>query len=224
LLAAVTLDGRLTVWDVAEGRERVSRLVPGASSAAPRAGPWAWPALEFMPGGAEVLVIENDPKQGCVVSRWEWETGATRWVIGLSGSFERRGRPLLSPDGRVAAVPTVPPSPPAWVARLVAWLERWTGPGVLYPGVAGETHLVAAGDGSPLGRVPSARQMAFSPDGRLLATLSADEETNLNRVVRIWDVPPHKPLTWFLAGTALVACPLAWLARRRTRRLRRTLT
>lgn len=53
----------------------------------------------------------------------------------------------------------------------------------------------------------------FSPDGALL--LVAD-----NRGLIIWDVPPRKPLTWFLAGAALWALPLVLLTRR-TRRIDR---
>ena len=36
----------------------------------------------------------------------------------------------------------------------------------------------------------------------------------------VWDIPPRKSLTWFAAGAALLALPIAFLARRRVRRLR----
>jgi hypothetical protein len=58
----------------------------------------------------------------------------------------------------------------------------------------------------------------YSTDGRFLAiSFAQDEEFHLH----VWDVPPRKPLTWFAAGAVLLILPLAWLARRRVRRLRR---
>jgi hypothetical protein len=53
----------------------------------------------------------------------------------------------------------------------------------------------------------------LSPDGRTLAVQRED------LAIELWDVPPRKSLTWFLAAAALLALPLAWLARRRVRRL-----
>ena len=53
----------------------------------------------------------------------------------------------------------------------------------------------------------------FSPDGRLFA------EATLTGV-RIWDIPPRKPLAWCATGSALLALLLAGLARLRLRKLR----
>jgi hypothetical protein len=54
----------------------------------------------------------------------------------------------------------------------------------------------------------------FSSDGRLLAAqVGAD--------VRVWDMPPRTPMTWFPAAAVLLALPVAALAHWRTRRLRR---
>jgi WD40 repeat protein len=53
----------------------------------------------------------------------------------------------------------------------------------------------------------------FSPDGKVFAF-------NDGRMLRMYDLPPHKPLAWFFTGTALIALPIALLAWRRTRKLR----
>jgi hypothetical protein len=40
-------------------------------------------------------------------------------------------------------------------------------------------------------------------------------------VVDIFELPPRKPLTWFVLAAAVLALPFAGLAWRRSRRLRR---
>jgi hypothetical protein len=39
--------------------------------------------------------------------------------------------------------------------------------------------------------------------------------------VEVWDIPPRKSLTWFVAGAALFALPAVVIARRRVRRFRK---
>jgi hypothetical protein len=56
--------------------------------------------------------------------------------------------------------------------------------------------------------------MKFASDGRTLAIRG-------DGIVRLWDIPPRKPLAWFLAAAGLLAMPVAWLARRRARALGR---
>jgi hypothetical protein len=62
--------------------------------------------------------------------------------------------------------------------------------------------------------------MAFRwfPDGRTLAIMPDPEHPT---VWDLWDIPPRKPLGWFALGAAILALPLAGLAWRRSRRLRR---
>jgi hypothetical protein len=45
-------------------------------------------------------------------------------------------------------------------------------------------------------------------------------KSGLNNSWEIWDVPPRKSLTWFVAGAAFLALLIALLAWRRTRKLR----
>jgi hypothetical protein len=64
-------------------------------------------------------------------------------------------------------------------------------------------------------RPPKQAWRAYSPDGRSFAAL--DTAGN----IAIWDLPPRKPLGWFALAAGVLALPIAWLARRRVRRLRR---
>ena len=58
-------------------------------------------------------------------------------------------------------------------------------------------------------------QLLWSPDGAAL--ISKDRST---QTATLWDIPPRKSLTWFAAGAALLALPIALVAWRRTRKLR----
>jgi WD40 repeat protein len=64
--------------------------------------------------------------------------------------------------------------------------------------------------GSPYGLV-------WSPDGTSVAAASFSYERG---TWCLWDIPPRKSLTWFAAGAAMFALPIAMIARRRVRRLR----
>jgi hypothetical protein len=57
----------------------------------------------------------------------------------------------------------------------------------------------------------------FSSDGRTLVV----QDSITGGALRVWDIPPRKPLAWLLAAAGLLALPVAWLARRRARALRR---
>jgi hypothetical protein len=55
----------------------------------------------------------------------------------------------------------------------------------------------------------------LAPDGRMAINARQDGQ------LEFWDIPPRKPLTWFALAAAVLALPLAGLAWRRSRRLRR---
>jgi WD40 repeat protein len=75
--------------------------------------------------------------------------------------------------------------------------------------------LIDTDTGRQVARVPGLREPVLSADGQTLAA-QRDDGT-----VELWDIPPRKPLSWLAVVAALLALPLAWLARRRVRRLRR---
>jgi hypothetical protein len=65
--------------------------------------------------------------------------------------------------------------------------------------------------------------MRWSPDGQFMAIGDHRDPTNPEggREWQLWDVPPRKSLIWFALAAAILALPIAWLARRRVRRLRK---
>jgi hypothetical protein len=212
LVAIVTRDQNITIWDAAAGQERVRRAIRGEPV--------------FTPDGADVLVVTNDFRPGIGpgpagrnflgwgLSRWAWATGEHRYRDVRPGAGESAaGPPLVSPDGRVAAVPTRRSWPPDWAVPIGQELKRWTGLDWLDARMDERIRFVTTADAHSLGTVPTAKQSAFSPDGRLLAALYPDEEHSHWRVVKVWDVPPRTPLSWLLGSAALVALPAAWLAR-----------
>jgi WD40 repeat protein len=63
-------------------------------------------------------------------------------------------------------------------------------------------------------RFPNAAEAMYASDESSIATL-CDRGT-----LALWDLPPRKPLGWFALAAGILALPIAWLARRRVRRLR----
>jgi hypothetical protein len=61
------------------------------------------------------------------------------------------------------------------------------------------------------------RDVGWAPDG---GSLAVQDQADPN-LWHIWDMPPRKPLPWFALAAAVLALPLAGLAWRRSRRLRR---
>jgi hypothetical protein len=60
-------------------------------------------------------------------------------------------------------------------------------------------------------------ELRWAPDGRSFAVPNPPDAN----LWHVWDVPPRKPLTWLALAAAILALPLAGLAWRRSRRLRR---
>jgi hypothetical protein len=80
--------------------------------------------------------------------------------------------------------------------------------------VIGEIRSQGLPLGSDFGRLPS-MNVRWSADGKL----GAVHESGTHEF-SIWDIPPRKSLTWFAAGAAILALPIAFVAWRRTRKLR----
>jgi hypothetical protein len=70
-------------------------------------------------------------------------------------------------------------------------------------------------DGASLGNVPG--YLLHWIQGRSAVATNDEEQSE---VWRIFDIPPRKSLTWFAAGAALLALPIALVTWRRTRKLR----
>jgi WD40 repeat protein len=58
----------------------------------------------------------------------------------------------------------------------------------------------------------------WSPDGKVIGAFSGTGYPAEG--IALWDIPPRKSLTWFTAGAAVFALPIAMIARRRIRKLR----
>jgi WD40 repeat protein len=141
----------------------------------------------------------------------------TVWDVSTAGQVARFQVPdqvvITDPDCRFLVCDHWNPKP-NW---LTDWLEQYglsIDKFTFEPGA----NIHDAATGRHLGRVTGRLiDAAWSADGLLLATL--DDQA---RYVRVWDVPPRKPLTWFVAGSTLFAAALGWLARRRARLIRAT--
>jgi hypothetical protein len=73
-------------------------------------------------------------------------------------------------------------------------------------------------DGHTIGRVGGVRGGShpwLSPDGKTLAVQRPDFE------IELWDTSPSMPLGWFVLAVGVLALSIAWIARRRVRRVRR---
>jgi WD40 repeat protein len=116
---------------------------------------------------------------------------------------------IVSPDGRILVTPDDRVDNP-----VLRWAEEHLIS--LLPGYSTERmKLLDLSSGQVMATLPAGSMIIFAPDGRTLAVLGNDN------ILRLWDIPPRKPLAWFLAAAGLLALPPAWLARRRARALRR---
>jgi WD40 repeat protein len=168
--------------------------------------------VEFLPGGESLLVLQFTGNGHWSINRWDRATA----------SFRYHGYDLwhpitvvtmqLSPNGRVVAAPvgegakSIHPKLRPILNGLglgsfadIPWSE--------------ELLLLNSENGRVLGRIPDTREVVFAPDSKTACSVS-------NREIRVWDIPPRKSLTWFATGAALLALPIAFVARRRVRRLR----
>jgi WD40 repeat protein len=119
----------------------------------------------------------------------------------------------FSPDGRVFALGGVlPPALP-----LKEWADRLGVRGPFeFPGRQSVIRLLDVHSGRWRGDIPAQiPSIGWLANGTALATLDDD-----SMGVRVWDVPPRKPLVPLTVAAAVWAIPLAVLARRRVRRLR----
>jgi WD40 repeat protein len=178
---------RIRLWDVRMLRERaVMRGVTGEIT-----------SLVFAPGDAVLLVAHHNPdglegERNAAVARWDLPAGALAAVQRVDGDWV-----AFAPDGR----------------RFESW-SRPAGLLLLSPdgetsvstgGRGGEVHLPGGEDGQPL---PDAfYPVAFSPDGKRLATGTGRSETvalwDVRTRARLWTLGPVENVTeWELQSPA----------------------
>jgi hypothetical protein len=192
---SATLGFDYVCWDIADGRERWS-VRDLCQCLAPTTG-GRWLVMSNLnsaasPYEAVILNINN----GTVVNRVELEPEG--W---LTRAGPDMGTLLIGSPRRLG------------LDVLWDWLAR---PGLMgpRPGSTGHVDLVDAATGRRVFSFPGG-DSAYSADGQSLAVLDSAD------VLTVWDIPPRKPLMWFVVAAALLILPLVWLARRRVRKLRR---
>jgi hypothetical protein len=97
--------------------------------------------------------------------------------------------------------------------RLGQWMEK-AAPWLGVHAASGRIRLLDIFTGGTICVFPGGGgEGSFLPDGSVMLERRG--------IIQIWDIPPRKPLTWFACAAVVIALPLAGLAWRRTRRLRR---
>jgi WD40 repeat protein len=127
------------------------------------------------------------------------------------GEFDLGNKENLSgagPDGQTVLVFS---QTPVGLNAMWWWLANHRLPGPK-PAPPNHVDLLDTATGERLHSFPTG-YTAYAPDGQSLAIIPQYQDG----VVELWDVPPHKSLTWFAAVAAGLAVPLAALAWRRSR-------
>lgn len=86
-----------------------------------------------------------------------------------------------------------------------------------FPESHSECHFYSIRSGRHLGEIPG-WDLHRSPDGRSVAVYM--QNYGPVRQIAVWDYPLRKSLAWLAAGAVLLAFPIAFVARRRVRKLR----
>jgi len=211
MLASAGADGKVLIWDVAEGKPKQT-ITPGGTIR----------VLAFSPEGT-FLAGGGDES---VVYLWEAATGKqkakleghTDWVWSLS--FSSDGKQLASggSDGTVhlwdvpnakkqlsfsSSPPPAPNTPPRTALNTVLSLAYSTdGKLIALGGTDAQIHLVNSTDGkiarSLPGHTSSVTGLAFHAGGKMLASCSKD------RTVRLWDPAGGQALKTLEGHTAWV--------------------
>jgi WD40 repeat protein len=190
--------GETQVWDWAEGR---MVLDPPQSFGG-----------SFTPDGESVVVLTRCDDGGYGVTCWDLATDQRRWVSRPYRDNKMPTEVVPAPAGGPIRVTGFWADGPEFYepTRVEAWLVKL---GLVRPKSesASLVHLLDPATGRELHQyvAPGA---VWSPDGRTVAGGTG--------AVEVWDVPPRKPLTWWLALAGAAAVPIAGLAHWRGRRLR----
>lgn len=168
--------------------------------------------VEFLPGGESLIVLQFTGNGHWSINRWDRATESFRYHGYDLWHPVSKVSMQLSPDARVVATPigtgtkSIHPTLRPILDRL--GLGRWAD----IPW-SEELLLLNSENGRILGRIPDTSEVVFAPDSRSAYSV-------YNREIRVWDIPPRKSAAWFALSAALLALPIALIARWRVRRLK----
>jgi WD40 repeat protein len=199
----------LVFWDLASGRT-LKRLPVGASV--------DWQRILYGPDGKTVAIRDNAARR---VTLWDRDKGKSHVIPPETFPEPRQlGRMAFSPDGFLLAIGCESPERKEWVG---VW-DVGTGRLLATSAALGISSLEFSPDGRELiisgrpsamiwrldrsfpasleGRTDEAWSVAFSPDGRWLATGSDDDDPE---TIKIWDIGTGKKIRGWYAGEGTVA-------------------
>jgi WD40 repeat protein len=169
--------------------------------------------------GDRKLVAEENPEDSPRIRCFDLETRKCDWRRDVLWDDNP-----ISPDGQLHFLTTehLTPSMAEELGRKIG--IRW--PFATPEGFAGRVYDIESGTEIAKVTAPKLKLVynsipgalyliwtEWSPDGDMFAVYEPDGSNTW----RIWDIPPRKSLPWFGAGAALLALPIAGLARRRLR-------
>jgi hypothetical protein len=230
---ALTADGSYAIAEVigpqeSPGKTLCMNVATGTGCFCGAAGPCG---VCGIPVGQHSLVSESSawsqdvPQLQC----FDLDSGTIKWTV----PTENRTPWELSPDGQTLAL---------WVVErrlgFFEFLADRTGIGRPFsPKERIGPAFYDAGTGRFLGALPttahrfldghsarwSSPPMRWAPDGHAVAIghlFVSSDRPNWGEWV-VWDYPPRKPPSCFALAAGILALPIAWVARRRVRRLRK---
>jgi hypothetical protein len=168
---------------------------------------------------AITLYIENNQLE---LTRWDMTTGTEvgRHVVALGARELVRSKSYEWPKNGILTFETS--SSPfivqillrSWLSALPMFSKVYLARTVTYTFFDIRTPCVIGGctvydTDRPIARI--------SPDAQTVAVILPGESR-----LALWDIPPRKSLAHFAAGAAILALPIAFVARRRERELRAT--
>jgi RNA polymerase sigma factor (sigma-70 family) len=165
LLAAGCRDGNIILWDMAANRE-VRRTEAHPKPDPNYQGPIGALRLQFTPDGKRLASVGADNALRL------WDTATGKAVPGIGGHFHSIGRFALSPDGRT-------------LAGIIEENETWE---------VRQWDIATSREGKPLARTTTGRivEVAFSPNGKLLAVGVGEKNWNKPCPIQLWDVAAAK--------------------------------
>jgi WD40 repeat protein len=169
-------------------------------------------AFAVLPKARQVLSLDRTDNPRWLV-RWDLDTGREIGRSRTPSNFD----PIYNPDigDRYLLFVGYPDAGP--LTSVKKYLANVPILGEILTSESMECAIIDPVNGLEVARIrPSNLGRAeLSPDGRTLVCITVDGR------LEFWDIPPRKPLTWFALTTAVLALPLAGMAWRRSRRLRK---